>query len=153
MKINSRYFAIIVCAIGMFFLAKRLFPKKYRTIHNAEVLQWKSKLNTAYFKGIVYKIGTPERGSQIHGSIYIKLLDSNKLIIPDSCEYLHFKKSFLVLEASHINISTGPHPAIFRNDIIFKNSGSDSVIILSPDGYYKYYFELFDGLIGSFKMH
>jgi len=141
---------VLIVFLALFFLINgRLKRKPYRQITGIEVESWKAELQNTYFKGTVHKIGKPDNRSRLNQSIYIKLLESENLQIPDSCEYLKFKESFLVLDAANINISTGPEHAIVPNDIIIKNSGTDSVCIYNEKGIYKYYFELFDGLGGG----
>jgi hypothetical protein len=149
MTIQKILGTLIVC-LSLFFLIKNTIKQKpYRQISGSEVETWKVKLKEAYFKGTVLKIGKPDNRSRLNQSIYIKLIESRNLNIPDSCEYLKFNESFMVLDAANLNISTGPEHAIMPDDVIIKKSNSDSVCIYTPEGSYNYYFEIFDGLGGG----
>lgn len=141
---------VLIVLLSIFFLIKgQLNRKPYRQVTGVEVESWKFELQYSYFKGTVYKIGKADNRSRLNQSIYIKLSESKNLKIPDNCGYLKYKNSFLVLDAANMNISTGPEHSIIPNDIIIKNSGTDSVCIYDERGVYKYYFELFDGLGGG----
>jgi hypothetical protein len=94
----------------------------------------------------VQRIGESDNNPRFYNSIYLELIDSIELRIPDSCEYLRFKNGSLVLDANYQNIHTSPYHTILRGDIVKKNKGVDSIYIFERDGTYKYCFELFDGM-------
>lgn len=145
MSVIKKYGPIVILMILLVW-ASTFLNRPFRQITPEEAERWKNDLLPAYFKGKVYDIGRPDNGSRLNGSIYMTLLDSSKLIIPIACEYLKFKKKYLVLDAVHMNINTGPAHMIYRGDIIEKHAESDTIYVINREGELKYYFYLFDGM-------
>jgi len=148
--LNNKYIGgTILTALILLYIYSYREPN-YRKIKDEEVLSWKNSLQPAYFKGKVHSIRKTDNNPRIYQSIYMTLLDSGKLVIPNECAFLRFKKNYLVLDAMHINIDVAHR--IERGDIIEKHTGSDTLYIFNKNGYQKYYFFLFDGIAGPIRM-
>ena len=150
MSVLKKNIPIIILMILLVWSTK-LCQTPFRQITPDEVERWKNDLQPAYFKGKVRFFGFPDNGSRLNGSIYMTLLDSSNLVIPIECEYLKFKKKYLVLDAIHMNITAGLQ-RIMWGDIIEKHTGSDTLYLFNKEGKLKYYFFLFDGMAGPMRM-
>ena len=99
---KSYVFVVLVC-----FLTYKFLPiKTYRQVTNQEVELWKNKLLQVYFKGEVMSININDNHERLSRTIYLKILDTANVIIPDSCEYFKLQKGMLLLTAANLNIST-----------------------------------------------
>ena len=144
----QKLIAILSLFVFIFFVRnsfKRKQPRDFNFRRDTVDL-WEYQLHDSYFKGIVQKIGGSDNNSRYYGSIYLELIDSIELNIPDSCEYLKFKNGSLVLDAHYQNIYTDSYHTILRGDIVKKNKGVDSIYVFEKNGAFKYCFELFDGI-------
>jgi len=148
MNTNNIFTVVIILAVIIIVYFVSHSEAHYREIKEEEVLSWKNSLQPAYFKGKVHSMQETDNDPKFYQSIYMALLDSGKLVIPNECAFLRFKKNYLVLDAMYINIGHRIEPG----DIIEKHTGSDTLYIFNKKENLKYYFFLFDGMYGPIRM-